>query len=248
MKKSGIALIFMLLSAAAYGGETAGNINDYRGVVRVYADEDVRGKKVDEKGYELFVSDTVKTKRSAITSIDFTDDSKVVMKGNSILEIVDVKSFDVGGGRVIFNIKKQDRLQGLTVRMKSVVIGVKGTTFMVDFSDDAMQIYLKEGQLNVKSEGEPFTRYRDAEAGSFEEFRGKEEGKFEKYRKDMERQFKEFVREFDMEGGRAISIDSNVLSDIEITDDIEKEFLLLDRSFDEYMDNEEDWEKDDEPS
>ena len=236
MKILGVTLAFLLISSLVYGSELAGKVNDYHGTVKVYGLEEVRGKKVNEKGYDLFVSDTIKTKRAALASIDFIDDSKIVMKGNSILEIQGVKAIEIGKGRVIFNIKKQDRLHGLAVRMKSVVIGVKGTKFLVDYSDDKIQVFLKEGSLNVKAEQGSFIRYRKKEIDEFEEYKNGKQKAFQKYKEEQEYQFKEFIKEFNMRGGTAIMIDNGVLNDMEITDDIEKEFLLLDKSFEEYID------------
>ena len=238
----------MLISSVVYGTEPVGKINDYRGTVKVYTKGEVRGKNISAKGYDLFVPDTVKTKRDSLASIDFTDDSKLVMKGNSILEIQGVKALEIGKGRVIFNIKKQDRLHGLAVRMKSVVIGVKGTKFLIDYSDDKIQVFLKEGSLNVKALEDNFIRYRKKETAEFEEYKKEKQEAFQEYKEEQEYQFKEFIKEFDMMGGTAIVIDNGVLNDMEITDDIEKEFLLLDKSFEEYMNKEEDWEQGDEPS
>jgi hypothetical protein len=238
----------MFISSAVYAAELAGKVNDYHGTVKVYGSEDVRGKKVNEKGYDLFVSDTVKTKRGALASIDFIDGSRVIMKGNSILEIQELKAVEIGKGRVIFNIKKQDELHGLTVRMKSVVIGVKGTKFLIDYSGEKIQIFLKEGSLNVKAVKDNFIRYRKKEVEAFDEYKKAKQKAFQEYKEEQEYQFKEFIKEFDMRGGTAIIIDNGVLNDMEITDDIEKEFLLLDKSFEEYMNKEEDWEKGDEPS
>lgn len=248
MKSLCVALMFLLVSSVAYSAELAGNVNDYKGIVKVFGLEDVRGKKVKEKGHDLLVSDTIKTKRAALAHIDFIDKSKVVMKGNSILEIQGIKTVEIGKGRVIFNIKEQDRLQGMEVRMKSVVIGVKGTKFLVDYSDDKVQVFLKEGSLNVKAVKDSFIRYRKKEIDEFEEYKKERKKAFQEYVEEQEYQFKEFIKEFDMRGGTAIVIDQGVLSDMEITDDIEQEFLLLDKSFDDILKIEDDYKKNDEPT
>lgn len=208
--------------------EKAGEINKYKGNLKVYKEGEIWGQSVKKRNHELFVKDVVKTKRRAMAHITFIDGSEAYMKEKSILEIEKIKDIAVGEGRVIFNVKEQGSFLGwIIIRTKTAVIGVKGTKFLVDVDKDKLQIYLKEGALNIKSVEDAFIRYRKKEGADYEDFKKNEIDEFKKFKETMEEEFKEFVKEFDMEGGTAISIDGKEVRDIAIPEEIEKEFLLF---------------------
>lgn len=224
------ALVFVLATFGISGAaDKAGEVKNYKGSVDVYREGSIRGDTVRKTGHELFVKDIVKTKRKAMASIRFIDGSEALMKEKSILEIDDIKEIGMNEGRVIFNIKEQSGLKGISIKTKSVVIGVKGTRFVVDSFDGELQVFLKEGLLNIKSLVDEFVRYRKKESEDYDKFKKKEMDDFGEYKKKEEEEFKEFVKEFEMKSGTAISIDGKEVRDISIPDDIEKEFLLLDR-------------------
>lgn len=228
MKNMMLALSFVFINAGSVQAlDSVGEISRYEGKVKVYRTGDVRGKTVRKDGYDLYVKDIVKTKRRSRAFLRFTDNSDVLLKEGSILEIEGVKWINVDSGRVIFNIKKQRGLKGVVVKTKSVVIGVKGTTFLVDKSGDRLQVYLKEGTLNIQSFEEEFVRYRKKEMEEYMEYKKRELEEFQEYKRDLEEEFKEFVKEFDMAEGTAIVIDGNEVRDIVIPEDVEEEFRLF---------------------
>lgn len=223
-----LILIFVLTSfSLSFGGEKAGEVKKFKGKAKIYRDGSLRGEKVKKKNTPLFVKDIIKTKRKALAHVVLIDGSEVFMKGKTILEIEDIKGFGVNEGRVIFNIKKQRRLKSISIRTKSIVIGVKGTTFCVDLKGDDVQLFLKEGELNVQSIKDEFVRYRKKEEAEYENYQKKEKDAFAEFKEGMEEEFKEFVKEFEMKGGTAISISGNEVRDINIPDEIEKEFMLF---------------------
>ena len=223
-----LILIFVLTSFnLSFSGEKAGEVQRYKGKAKIYREGNLRGEKVKKKNTPLFVKDIIKTKRKAMAHIIFIDGSEVFMKGKTILEVEDIRDFGVNEGRVIFNIKKQRRLKSISIRTKSIVIGVKGTTFCVDLNGDDLQLFLKEGELNVQSIKDEFVRYRKKEEAEYENYKEKEADAFAEFKESMEEEFKEFVKEFEMKGGTAISISDNEVRDIGIPDEIEKDFMLF---------------------
>ncbi len=224
-----MALVLLLVNVnISYAADKAGEINKYKGKIKVFKEGEIWGQSVKKRNHELFVKDVVKTKRRAMAHITFIDGSEAYMKEKSILEIEKIKDIAVGGGRVIFNVKEQGSFLGwISIITKTAVIGVKGTRFLVDVDKDKVQIYLKEGSLNIKSVKDDFIRYRKKELEDYEDFKKKEIDEFKKFKETVEEEFKEFVKEFDMKGGTAISIDGKEVRDIAIPEDIEKEFLLF---------------------
>ncbi|MDH3975492.1 MAG: FecR family protein [Deltaproteobacteria bacterium] len=228
MKSIFTALAVVIMgSNLIYAAEKAGTITRYKGTVRVYKEGAVRGEKVKKKGYEVFVKDMIKTKRRALAYIDMEDNSKIILKGNSIMEIDAVKDLNLKEGRVLFRIKKQDRMRGLRVKTKSIVIGVKGTEFLVDSGDEFLKLYLKEGRLNVESPEGEFKRYKKRDKEAFEDFKKNKIEEFEEYKKELEEEFVEYVKEFEMEGGTAIVIRGSEVRDTALSAEIEEEFALF---------------------
>ncbi len=219
--------LLCLTGSFSHAAEKAGEIRKYEGNVKIYSEGSLQGETVTSDDRALFVKEIVKTRRGATAHIAFIDGSEALLKERSILEIEELRGFGIGEGRVIFHIKKQHELEGIAIKSRSIVIGVKGTTFAVDLHDDAFKVYLKEGKLNIRSLKEEFVRYRKAEKEAYDQFRKEAIDEFGKYKKGMEREFKEFVKEFDMTAGTAISVEGNEVRDLAIPDDIEREFLFF---------------------
>jgi len=226
-----LSCLFILLSATfACASGTVGEISRFEGDVRVYSQGSLKGVQVREKGHELVVRDIVKTKRKALADVLFADGSRAILKERSTLEIEGIQGLNVQNGRVLFNIKKGGRLKGTIVKAKSVVIGIKGTRFLVDDSSGKLKLFLKEGTLSIQAREGEFVKYSKSEKEQFESYKSDELGGFDKYRKKMTSEFKEFVKEFEMSAGAAISIDGKEVRDIGIPPEIEEEFRLLDES------------------
>ncbi|WP_457641174.1 FecR domain-containing protein [Persephonella sp.] len=228
MKAKSVFLGFIFSFVLSFAQEV-GNIVKYKGSVKVYRENIIKPIQVLQENFPLVVKDIVKTKSRSTAYIKFIDGSKVVLTEKSSISIEDYQVVSADKGRVFFKIRKRGDLRGLKVKARSVVIGVKGTKFMVDLTDDSMNIFLKEGLITVRSLIGEFIRYKEKEISEFESFKEKELGEYEKYKKEMEEEYKEFVKEFQMEAGTAVSIKNGEVRNIKIPPEIEREFELLDR-------------------
>jgi hypothetical protein len=228
MKSNLLLILFFSLLISAYAQE-AGNVVKYEGIVKIHREGVVRPINVNYPDFPIFVRDIIKTKSSSIAFIRFIDGSKIVLTEKSSLTVQGLDLISATEGRVLFKIEKRGKLKGLKVKARSVVIGVKGTRFIVDMKDGEMNIYLKEGVLSVRSLIGEFIRYRKREISEFEKFREEQIGEYERFKEKMEREFKEFVKEFEMRGGTAVSIKDGEVRDIGIPPYIEREFEYLDR-------------------
>ncbi|WP_457622137.1 FecR domain-containing protein [Persephonella sp.] len=221
-------IIFVVLFSHIYAQEV-GKIVQYEGTVKVYREKKVKPYKVNEPDFPILVKDIIKTKTGSLAFISFVDNSKIVLTERSTLIVQSFDTVAAEKGRVLFKIEKRGRLKGLKVKAKSVVIGVKGTKFIVDMAEDGMNIYLKEGRISVRSLVGEFIRYKQKEISEFEKFKKEQLDEYEEYKRDLEEEFREFVKEFEMVGGTAVSIKNGEVRDIKIPFFIEKEFELLDR-------------------
>jgi len=224
-----IFLFFSLCSHHAWGFEGIARVNKISGNVHKYAD----GKKeiaILLKAEDLlFEGDRIATGKESLAFLEYNDGSKVLLKAETELLMEKEKLVSIAKGRALFHMLKQ-AVRRFSVKMKTVTIGVRGTTFLTDADDDSSALYLKEGRLNVHSEEGEFKRYKKRELDEFESYKEKENEAFEEYKRKLEEEFIEYVKEFEMEGGTAISIKGNEVRDIIIPPDVEKDFDLLDNS------------------
>ncbi len=234
MKKLNLKIFLgILIFSISYASEI-GKVLKYKGVVDVFRQNKILN--VNKQNFPLFIKDIVNTKSHSLAFIGFIDNSKVLLKEKSSLEITGYRKFSVNKGRVLFKIQKRGMLRGAQVKVKSVVIGVKGTKFVVDRRNGKTNVYLKEGLVSVKNLEGQFKVYKKKTQEEFEDFKKQfEEGikqekkEFEEYKKQVQKEFVEFVKEFTLKPGTAVSIEGNEVKFIEIPIDIKKDFELLDR-------------------
>jgi hypothetical protein len=119
--------------------------------------------------------------------------------------------------------------QLIEVATKSAIIGVKGTRFVVDYQQDQVNVFLRNGQLDVRSLSGQFKRYRQKQRAEFDTFRQQMMGDFKQYKQQLHEEFVEYVEQFNMASGSAISIGNNEVRDLKIPVDIQAEFDWIDR-------------------
>ncbi len=235
------ALLFSQSPPTAEGGsqekerEKAGEVVKKQGRVKVFQENSLTGTLINHIPWDLFVKDIVKTDFASMAFVRLLGFDKLVLMENSVLYIEGIDRLNFEGGRAVFQIKKRGETAGLKVRVKSVIIGIKGTRFAVTAEDEKLGIYLKDGQLSVKKIVGEFIRYRKKEEEAFEEFRRefeegirKEREEFEEFKRQTEEEFREFVKEFTLKPGQAVMIVGSEVRDVEIPDYIEDEFKYLD--------------------
>ncbi len=230
-----ILLVLLMFTITAFSGEKAGEIVKKQGRVKLYKENSLTGELVTSLPKELYVKDILKTDYGSLAFVKLLGVDKLVLMENSVLYIEGIDRVNFEGGRAIFQIRKRGEGRGLKVRVRSVIIGIKGTRFMVSAQNDRIGIYLKDGYLTVKKMFGEFIRYRKREEEEFEEFRREfEEGmrremkEYEKFKKETEKEFREFVKEFELQPGSAVMIVGSEVRDIKIPPEVEKEFRLLD--------------------
>jgi len=227
-------ILFILLSLS-FAQEKAGELVKKQGRVKIYKDSALTGQLVTQVPVDLHVKDILKTDYASMAFVKLLGYNKLVLMENSILYIEGIDRLNFEEGRAVFQIRKRGESEGLKVRVRSVIIGVKGTRFLVSSEEDRIGIFLKDGYLTVRKMIGEFIRYRKREEEEYEEFKKEiEEGirrereEYEEFKRETEREFREFVKEFELRPGQAVLIDGSEVRDIEIPPRVEEEFRLLD--------------------
>ncbi|WP_457599817.1 FecR domain-containing protein [Hydrogenivirga sp.] len=233
MKKLLLFILFVFSFSLAQ--EKAGEVVKKQGRVKLFKEGNPRGELITQLPKELYVKDILKTDFASMAFVKLLGVDKLVLMENSVLYIEGIDKLNFEEGRAVFQIRKRGESKGLKVRVRSVIIGIKGTRFAVDAKGDSIGIFLKDGYITVRNMVGEFIRYKSREEEEYEEFkRGIEEGikrereEYEKFKEETEREFREFVKEFELKPGGAVIIKGNEVRDVEIPPEVEEEFQLLD--------------------
>ena len=209
---------FILLCSTLLCANTpAAKITSLTGEARIFTKGEIAPKNAALNG-TLKVKQTLKTRLNSEAGITFKDSTKVLVGPNSSLEVLDIKKLSVEGEKVLFKITKQSDLKGLVITTPTAIIGVKGTMFMINSDGKNQTIYLKEGEIEVKSP-----------QGLFKNYLTSIEDEFNAYKADMEKEFAVYVEEFTMKGMTAISISGNEVHAKPYTKEIDAEFEAFKR-------------------
>jgi hypothetical protein len=233
-----LSLVLAALTATAFSIENVslGEIAAVEGKVSVYKGNEVRGETVKKQGFKLFKNDRIKTSRLSKAYISLSDQSKIVVLEKSVLSIDDFRKLSPGEGKVIFRINKTDAAEGVQIGLQTTVIGVKGTTFLVEVDENidgigvpAAKVYLQEGELSFTSVEGEFKRYVEQVEEEYRNYLKETMNDYDSYIKEMTEESVEYVKEFSIKGGSAVSIDGQEVRDIEFSGDINNAFRELDR-------------------
>lgn len=111
-----------------------------------------------------------------------------------------------------------------TVQVQTAVIGIRGTTFVVNAEQDKVAVGLREGVIEVSSTDEGFNIYQRKEMDEFEAFKQRDQEKvkemekeYEKYRAQVKEEFVAFKKSFQLNANKSLSIvgDKAVISSLD---------------------------------
>jgi len=210
-------LMYFLLTTLLFADPVA-SVTSLAGGARLFTKGEIAPKNVTANA-NLAVGQTLKTRLESEANVKFIDNTKVIVGENSALEIVDLKKLSISGKKVLFKIAKQSDVKGLVITTPTAIIGVRGTTFMVSSDgNNSQMIYLKEGEIIVKSP-----------KGEFKNYLADIQQEFEQFKAQQEKEFAQYTAEFSMKGATAISITGNEVHYALYTKEIDNEFKAFER-------------------
>lgn len=229
MKNILILIICSLLPFAASAQDSIGSIKRYTGSVELYDGVSPRPAMVSKPDTEIALKNKVATKRASAAVIELDSGDKVALSENSMATFSSTNKINPESGKVVFSIKKRGSVTGtVAVGLKTAVIGVKGTQFLVDMSQDGKcKVYLKEGEITVDAlEGE-FIKHGKVVMDEYEAYVKKMMGEYDSYVAELQKQYTEYVKSFTMKAGQAVSIDGNDVETVDFDSGAMREFDLL---------------------
>jgi len=229
MKNILVLIICSLLPFAAYAQDSIGSIKRYTGSVEIYDGASPRPALVAKPDTEIALKNRIATKRVSAAVIELNSGDKVALSENSTVTFASTNKINPEAGKVVFSIKKRGTVTGaVAVGLKTAVIGVKGTQFLVDMSQDGKcKVYLKEGEITVDAVEGEFAKHGKVVMDEYEAYVRKMMGEYDKYVAELQKQYTEYVKSFTMKAGQAVSIDGNNVETVDFDTKAMSEFDLL---------------------
>lgn len=228
MKRLAFVLLIIISGVSAHAADGVAAIKKFTGKVTLFDGVSPRGVDISKADTSVLANNKVATKRDSSAVIVTSNGDKVALDANAVATFSSSNKVDPSAGKVVFSIKKRGGESGITVGLTTAVIGVKGTQFLVDMSEDGKcKVYLKEGSIEVESRKGDFAKHKAVVMDEYEAYIKQITGEYDKYLADLKKQYTEYVKSFTMTPGQAISIEGSDVNDVSFDDDAKKVFELL---------------------
>lgn len=168
--------------------------------------------------YALCAGDQVQTVAKAQALISHVG-GEVVLAENSRLEVLDTDSLSLAEGNALFHITQREG-QRFLAQTPLVVIGVKGTEFLVSSQTSRNDVALFKGSVEVeRQDGQEvayfrtkpvsemsFSEYNDYQKKAFSDYKASLDQAFSDYKKQQMTEFQAFVKGVDLKTGRQLTL------------------------------------------
>ncbi|MFT5836236.1 MAG: hypothetical protein ACI9RG_001135 [Sulfurimonas sp.] len=228
MKKILVSIFITFLSVGILSANDAlGSVEKVNGNVRVKSENSFKKSKV-KKGLEIKKGDLITTAKNANVVINLLDGSTLVLDASSTLYFISKDIAQQDMGKVYYKITSRDAKNSLKVKTPFAIIGIKGTTFIVDSSEKA-SVKLKEGVVGIQSIKDEFELYRKTIQAQYDKFVSEQESEFEKFKSQQEEAVALITKEFDLQEGNTVSFDGNKVGEKAWTQEDEAEFEYFEK-------------------
>ncbi|MEN3027719.1 MAG: FecR family protein [Aquificaceae bacterium] len=150
--------LFLLGMVALTLSQEVGKVENFSGKVDRLQKGQVRPQPITTANTGLTVGDVVRTKSDGSAKVSFVDGNRAELGPLTRLDVLDykeVRSVNVTRGRVLFEVTKLKPGEGFEVRTPTAILGVKGTTFLVNVTSTATQISVFSGSVEIRPIGKP---------------------------------------------------------------------------------------------
>ncbi len=210
---------------------------EYEGVLKKISGEvhvtNLKGKKLkpDVIDFKVKSGETVSTLNDSRVLIKFTDESTIILNANSSLTVEDPTTIKHNTGNIYYAYRKKPE-SVINVRLKTAMMGIRGTTFIVSDVKDELSVALKEGILDIKSIGSPFNVYKNKNMDDYKALEKviasgveSEKLKYETYRNEIKTEFVEYKKNLLLEADTILKFDGNKVMEYKLDSAINDAFV-----------------------
>lgn len=218
-------LIVLIALYTALNAAVVGHVKSVKGDVKIKNENSFKKSNV-KSGMEIKGGDLISTSSSSTAVLNLVDGSILALDSGSLLHFGNDLNLNQTDGRVYYKITTRDARNALKVKTPFAIIGIKGTTFLVNATQDA-SVKLKEGLIGIQSIKEEFKLYRKALQDQYSEFIAKDREGFEKFKQKQNSATAEVTKEFDLQARNSVSFSQNIVSEKPFTKDDDAEFAYF---------------------
>ena len=139
-----------------------GKVDSFSGKVDKLQRGQVKPQPLTQENIGLSVGDILRTKSDGTVKVSFIDGNNVEPGPLTRLDVIDYetkKTINIIRGRVLFEVTKLKPGEGLEIRTPTAILGVKGTTFLVDVSPTATLVFVLSGTVQITPISNPTTSF-----------------------------------------------------------------------------------------
>lgn len=129
-----------------------GKVDEFKGKVDKLQRGQVRPQGLTPGATKLSVGDILRTKSDGNAKVSFIDGNRVELGPLTrldVLEYQEKRSVSVVRGRVLFEVTRLKPGEGFEVKTPTAILGVKGTTFLVDVTPTATLVTVFSGAVQI---------------------------------------------------------------------------------------------------
>lgn len=207
-----LVALALAIPAMSYAADTEASVIKVQGKVDVI---DAKGilREQARVGTKLNAGDTIRTAENGVAAVRSKAGDTFVLDAVAAARIRHEKNtFEQLVGKVLYLFTPGLRIER-TVKIQTAVIGIRGTTFLLNTESDKAEIGLKEGMLDISSTQDGFNIYQRKEADDFEAYKRRDvEGvkdmqkEFDKYRTQVQEEFIAFKKTLQLNANQSLSI------------------------------------------
>jgi hypothetical protein len=223
-----IISLFILFSSYLYA--QIGNVVKIEGIVKVKQKDSIKKVKL-KSGYVIKEGDIISTYRNAVAVLKLEDGSDIVLSQKSTISFLAENEVEQNDGKIYYKITSRDIKNRLNIKTNFAIIGIKGTTFIINSSKKDSFVALKEGKIGIKSIKEEFKLYKQKVLDEFQKYLALQQSEFEKFKQNAG--VEEFVgikKEFDLDEGKVVSFEGDKAVEKDL--DTQKEFIDFEKLLD----------------
>ncbi len=240
--------LFILLSLATFlsAKEVVGSVTLVDGNVKVKSDGSIRKQKVTVD-FTIYSGDLISSSKDSHVKLKLVDDSVLILDELSTLHFESYKDTKQLAGKVLYKITSRDAKNSLHVTTPFAVIGIKGTTFIVNAIEDEESVSLKEGLVGIESINAKFELYRKKIDEEFNKFKTDQDKALKKRTEQQLSDFEKFklgitddkeekitpiiTKEFDLQAGNSVRFNGNKVKEKSFDASEENSFAYFESLF-----------------
>ena len=210
-----------------FAAEMLGTIEHTQGTVKVKSEDSFKKVKV-KSGFEIHKGDMIITSKKASALIKLQDASVIALDESSTIRFSTQDLLEQQEGKVFYKITSRDAKNSLKVKTSFAIIGIKGTTFIVN-STQHPSVILKEGLIGIQSIKKEFELYSKTIKKHFDNYASEQKTAFEKFKQVKEQGVAQMTKMFELQEGNKVSFEKNRVDENSLALEDEAEFAYFEK-------------------